>query len=145
MGNAEQSGDHISADLSGATVSGTVGVGKGIEQRQTVGSMSTQVTDVELADLRSAFDDVRAQVRAQAPADKRDGALERIDELEAALVTDKPDPATAGYVKGWFARNVPGIAGAVVSLVVHPVVGKLVEAGGAALADQFAKLLGDEG
>ena len=145
MGKAEQSGDHISADLSGATVSGTVGVGKGIDQRQTVGSMSTQVTEVELADLRSAFDDVRAQVRAQAPADKRDGALERIDELQQALVADKPDPSTAGYVKGWFARNVPGIAGAVVSLVVHPVVGKLVEAGGAALADQFAKFLGDEG
>jgi hypothetical protein len=33
----------------------------------------------------------------------------------------------------------------VVSLVVHPVVGKLVEGGGDALADQFAKLLGDEG
>lgn len=145
MGKQEQSGDHISADLTGATVSGTVGVGKGIEQRQSVGSMSVQVTEAEIADLRTAFDDVRAQVRAQAPADKRDAALERVDELEEALVTDRPDPATAGYVKGWFARNVPAIAGSVVSLVVHPVVGKLVEAGGDALADQFAKLVGGEG
>lgn len=144
MDNPEKPGDQISADFTGATVSGTVGVGKDIDQRQTVGSMSTQVSDVEIQQLRSAFDDVRAQVRAEAPPDKRDPALERIDELEAALVTDKPDPATAGYVKGWFARNVPSIAGAVLSLVVHPVVGKLVEAGGDALVDQFGKLVGGD-
>jgi hypothetical protein len=144
MSEQEQSGDRISADFSGATVSGTVGVGKGIEQRQAVGTMTTQVTQAELDDLRSSFDAVRAQVRAEAPDDKREPALERIDELEQALVTDKPDPATAGYVKGWFARNVPAIAGAVLSLVVHPVVGKLVEAGGNALADQFAQLVGGD-
>jgi hypothetical protein len=86
----------IRADFTGATVSGTVGVGKGI------------------------------------------------DELEEALVSGKPDPATAGYVKGWFARNVPAIAGGVLSLVVHPVVGKLVEAGGNALADPFAQLVGGD-
>jgi hypothetical protein len=144
MREQEQSGNRISADFSGATVSGQVGVGKGIDQRQTVGSMSTQVTQAELDDLRSAFDGVRARVRAEAPEDKQDAALERIDELEEALVTDNPDPATAGYVKGWFSRNLPAIAGAVVSLVVHPVVGKLVEAGGNALADQFAQLVGGD-
>ncbi|HEX3316680.1 MAG TPA: hypothetical protein VHR88_01575 [Solirubrobacteraceae bacterium] len=144
MSGQEPSGDRISADFTGATVSGTVGVGKGIDQRQAVGSMTTEVTQAELAELRSAFDDVRAQVRAEAPEDKRGPALERIDELEEALVTDKPDPATAGYVKGWFARNAPSIAGAVVSLVVHPVVGKLVEAGGNALAEQFARLVGGD-
>ena len=85
MSEQEQSGDRISADFSGATVSGTVGVGKGIEQRQAVGTMTTQVTQAELDDLRSSFDAVRAQVRAEAPDDKREPALERIDELEQAL------------------------------------------------------------
>ena len=66
-----------------------------------------------LAAPAEVVDELQAGVDvAPPPADKRDGALERIDELEEALVTHKPDPATAGYVKGWFARNVPGIAGA---------------------------------
>jgi hypothetical protein len=137
-------GDNISADLSGATVSGAVGVGKGIDQRQAVGEMTTQVSAAEIADLRAAFDAMRAQVRSEAPEDKRDAALERVDELEEAVVTDEPDPATAGYVKNWFARNLPQLAGGVVSLVVHPVVGKLVEAAGDVIADQFRKLVGAE-
>ena len=144
MGKQEQSGDHISASFAGATVPGTVAVGKDIRQSQAVGTMSTQVTDAEIADLRRAFADLRATVQAQAPEEHREAALERVDELEAAVVTEEPDPTTAGYVKNWFARNVPQLAGAVVSVVVHPVVGKLVEAAGEVVADQFHKLVGGE-
>lgn len=144
MGKEQNSGDHITANLAGATVPGMVAVGKDLRQGQTVGTMSTKVSDAELADLRADFDAMRAQIHAQAPEDKRDAALERLDELESAVVTDEPDPATAGYVKGWFARNLPQLAGGVVSLVIHPVVGKLVEAAGEVVADQFGKLVGSE-
>ncbi|MGI8594167.1 MAG: hypothetical protein ACR2ML_07370 [Solirubrobacteraceae bacterium] len=144
MGKQEQSGDHISASFAGATVPGTVAVGKDIRQSQAVGTMSTQITDAEIAEVRRAFADLRATVQAQAPEERREAALERVDELEAAVVTEEPDPTTAAYVKGWFAKNVPQLAGAVVSVVVHPVVGKLVEAAGEVVADQFRKLVGGE-
>lgn len=141
MGKDEHIGDQISANFAGATVPGTVGVGKDIRQSQSVGSMSTVVSDAEIADLRAAFADLRARVEAQAPPDKRDAALERVDELEEAVITDEPDATTAGYVRGWFAKNLPQLAGGVVSLVVHPVVGKLVEAAGEVVADQFRRLV----
>jgi hypothetical protein len=54
-----------------------------------------QTLGPEIAALRSSFADLRAQVVAQAPADKRDAAVERVDELEAALVTDKPQARLA--------------------------------------------------
>ncbi len=144
MAKQEQSGDHISASFAGATVPGTVAVGKDIRQSQAVGTMSTRVTEAEIAEVRKAFADLRATVAAQAPEERREAALERVDELEAAVITEEPDPTTAAYVKGWFSKHVPQLAGAVVSVVVHPVVGKLVEAAGEVVADQFRKLVGGE-
>jgi len=47
------------------------------------------------------------------------------------------------YVRGWFAKHLPGLAGSVVGVVVHPVVGKLVTAAGDAAVAQFEQLLGD--
>jgi len=43
-------------------------------------------------------------------------------------------------VRDWFAANVPKLAGAVAGLVVHPVVGKLVEAAGDAVVGEFKQL-----
>jgi hypothetical protein len=48
------------------------------------------------------------------------------------------------YVKRWFVKNLPGLAGAVTSIVVHPIVGKLVEAAGDALAAEFRRRFGGE-
>ena len=39
--------------------------------------------------------------------------------------------------------HLPKLAGAVTGLVVHPVVGKIVEAAGDVAASQFRKLFGD--
>jgi hypothetical protein len=46
------------------------------------------------------------------------------------------------YVKNWFTKNVPGLAGAVTSVVVHPVVGKLVSAAGEAISSEFKRRFG---
>jgi hypothetical protein len=49
------------------------------------------------------------------------------------------------YVKNWFRKNVPALAGMVTSVVVHPIVGKLVEAGGDMLVKDFNKRFGGQG
>jgi hypothetical protein len=46
------------------------------------------------------------------------------------------------YVKGWFAKHLPGLAGAVTGVIVHPIVGKLVEAAGETLAAEFKRRFG---
>ena len=81
-------------------------------------------------------------MEVKAPPEKKDAALERVDELEEAITAQEPDLPTMEYVKRWFVRNLPDLAGAVTSVVVHPIVGKLVEAAGDALAAEFRRRFG---
>jgi hypothetical protein len=139
----EKSGDVIRAVISG-DVSGQVAVGKGITQTQTVGAARPEVTEAELAELRQTLADLKARVEAEAPPEKKEAALERVEELEEAVTAEEPDLTTMEYVKRWFVKNLPGLAGTVTSVVVHPIVGKLVEAAGDALAAEFRRRFGGE-
>ena len=141
MSEQERSGDVIRAAISG-DVSGQVAVGKGITQTQTIGAARPQVTETELAELRQALADLKAKVATEAPPEKKDAALERVEELEEAIIAEELDLSTMEYVKRWFVKTLPGLAGAVTSVVVHPIVGKLVEAAGDALAAEFRRRFG---
>ena len=144
MTEHDRGGDHISADISG-DVGGQVGVGKAINQTQTVGAGAARtVTDAELAELRQAFAELRAQVSAEAPPERKGAAVERIDELEEAIIADEPDLTTVDYVKRWFARNVPRLAGTVTGVIVNPIVGMLVGAAGDAVVREFQGIVGQE-
>lgn len=133
----------ISATISGP-VSGQVAVGKDIRQAQAIGTARPEVTEDELAALRQMFADLKERVASEAPPDKRDAALERVDELAEAVNPEKPDLSTMEYVKGWFVRNIPTLAGAVVGVVVHPIVGKVVAAAGDLAAEEFRRRFGGE-
>jgi hypothetical protein len=127
-------GDTISAQITGA-VSGQVAVGKRIAQQQTTGA--ADVTPDELAQLRQAFADLRADVAAQAPPERQAAAVERVEELEQAVLAEEPDMTTIAYVGRWFKTNLPGLAGAITGIVVHPVVGRIVGAAGNAIAAEL--------
>ncbi len=142
MAEDPKAGDHISATISG-DVSGQVGVGKGISQTNTVTSIEHQLTQKEKNDLLREFAALKEEVISQAPAQQRDAALERVEELEQAVASDQPDLPTMEYVRNWFVRNLPKLAGSITSLVVHPIVGKLVAAGGDALLGEFRRRFGD--
>ncbi len=125
-------------------VSGQVAVGEGITQTQTTGAARPEVTEADLAELRQALADLKAQVEAGSPPEKKEAALERVEELEEAITAEEPDLTTMEYVKRWFVKNVPALAGAVTGVVVHPIVGKLVEAAGDAMATEFRRRFGGE-
>jgi hypothetical protein len=112
------------------------------------GSVAQPPPDASLAELRRTVDDLvtqlRAHVTAEAPDEKRDAALERVDELRDAVVAEEPDLTTMDYVRRWFGRNLPKLAGAVTGLIVNPVVGRVVEAAGELAAEQFRRLFGAE-
>jgi hypothetical protein len=139
----EKTGDVIRATISG-DISGQVAVGKGITQIQTIGAARPQVTEADMAELRQALADLKTKVAAEASPEQRDAALERVDELQEALTAEEPDLTTMEYVKRWFVKNLPGLAGAVTSVAVHPIVGKLMEAAGDALAAEFRHRFGGE-
>lgn len=128
--------DGISVNIKG-DVSGQIVVGKNNTVTKTIQNAS--VTQAELDDFRRLLGELRNQVQAEVPVEKKDAALERVDELEQAVLEKKPDLSTMEYVKNWFGKHLPGLAGTVVGIFVHPVVGKLVEAAGDAVADEFKK------
>ncbi|HET9587923.1 MAG TPA: hypothetical protein VFO91_03945 [Anaerolineales bacterium] len=124
----------------GGDVSGQLAAGNNITQVSK--KTDSPVTKADIEELHQLFKQLRAQVEAEANAAKQDAALERVDELEQAITEEKPDLSTMEYVKNWFVRNLPGLAGTVTSVVVHPIVGKLVEAGGDALVGEFRRRFG---
>jgi len=125
----------------GGDVSGQMAVGENIRQVST--KTTGNVTKAELEELHQLLATLRSKVEAEAQPDKKGAALERVEELEQAVTDKKPDLSTMEYVRNWFVKNLPGLAGAVTSVVVHPIVGKLVEAGGDALVGEFRRRFGD--
>jgi hypothetical protein len=130
-------GDSIIANISGP-ISGQVAVGKGITQTQRVGA-TAGFTEQEEAEFRNLFAELKERVAAEAPPDKKTQALEQVEELHQALSVEKPDRATLTKmekVKNWFVKYAPKVVGVVTSVFIHPLVGKLVEAGGDVLAEE---------
>jgi len=142
MFKRKHSGDDIEAHVTGP-VQGQVAIGRDIAQQQSVGAMAVEVTPDERAQLQQALAELRSQITALAPPERCGPALERIDELEEAIAAPRPDLTTMQYVRGWFAKHLPAVAGSVAGVVIHPVVGKLVAAAGDAAVAQFEQLLGD--
>lgn len=97
----------------------------------------------EIAQARQEFvhlvEEIQAKIGAGVDADKQAGALERTEELKEAFSGPEPDLSTFAYVKNWFVKNAPRLAGDITGLVVHPIVGKLVEAAGELAAAEFRR------
>lgn len=123
-------------------VSGQVAIGNNNVQTQTISKENITITEDELETLNKMFQEVKEQVAQKAPADMQEKALEKVTELEEAVKTEKPDITTMEYVKNWFEKHLPQLAGAVTSLVVNPIVGKLVEVAGDTIANEFKRRFG---
>lgn len=141
MSDKERSGDEIRADIEG-DVSGQIAVGKDIRQTQSTGG-GPAVSEEDIQELRQAIKALKERVKSEAPPEKAEAAVERLDELETAVIEkDEPDLTTMEYVKQWFGEHLPQLAGAVSSVVVHPIVGRLVEAAGDAAVAEFKRRFG---
>lgn len=118
-----------------------VAIGKNITQRQQLGA-SIEITEGDREQIRQLFAELRKLVEQSAPTDKKSSALERVGELEDELKEGKPKVSTFEHIKSWFGRNLPALAGAVTSVLVSPIVGKIVEAGGEMAAEEFKRRMG---
>ena len=143
MSDEKKSGDTVSANVGDVSGRSQVAVGKDIVQTQTHGAPPV-VTEADRAAVQKMFDELRATVEREAPPEEKEKALERVDELKKAVTAKEPDLTTMEYVKNWFFKHLPSVAGSVVGLIVHPLVGKLVEVGGDALASSFRQRFGVE-
>jgi hypothetical protein len=97
---------------------------------------------VEADDLDGLFTALYKLVEQQAPADQKAEALRKVKALRESVTKDRPDLSTMELVLRWFKRNLPKLAGAVASVILHPFVGKIVEAGGELIAEEFKRRFG---
>jgi len=97
---------------------------------------------IQADELASLFDGLRSSVERQAPPEKREEALKEVGALKKALQEKKPNLGRMEAVLQWFKRYVPQLAGAVASVIVNPIVGKVVEAAGEYVVAEFKQRFG---
>ncbi|MGE5373463.1 MAG: hypothetical protein ACM3XO_00280 [Bacteroidota bacterium] len=119
-----------------------IAIGPGNTQSQSFQVVNAQVTQADLQALHALIEDLKQQVTATATPELKDKAIERASELELAITAPKADLTTMEYVRNWFIKTLPQLAGAVSALVVHPIVGKIVEVSGEAIASEFKRKFG---
>jgi hypothetical protein len=136
---SEQRGDRINIRV-GGDVSGQLVAGRGNTTSWTQ-SQPSAVTQEELVTLQSLFDQLHALIDTEA-GDQKTAARDKLDELAEAVASEPPDLATMEHVPGWFRRKLPTLAHAAYSLVVHPIVAKVVAASGDELAAEFTRRFG---
>ena len=78
-----------------------------------------------------------------APSTATGEAAASVDELQEAVVAEEPDLTTLQYIRKWFGKHLPSLAGSITGLIIHPVVGTIVEAAGDLAARQFREYFGD--
>jgi hypothetical protein len=111
------------------------------------GSSAGQAEELKvlLGKLEPLLAQFEQDISKEAPPEKQDMAREMAGELKQTLMSGKPDLDTLGFVKAWFGRNAPKLAGTVTGIIVHPIVGRLVEAAGEMLANEFRRRFGQQG
>ncbi len=142
-GRAKAQVSWTSGDISGSQI--TLGDNNVVvrgSSNQVSQAKSSGISQAEYQMLLAEFSKLKQQIELKVSPEKKAEALEKAGELRSAVMGKKPDPSQMASVREWFVRNAPGIAGAVTSLVVNPIVDKLVEAAGDAIAGQFRRHFG---
>ena len=145
MSEQDKPGRSYVAHISGG-VSGQFAQGDGNVQTRIEGAQPGGADPADLAEVRRMLEELRAQVEAAAPPEKKAEAIQQVEEIGKAIESKDPGdlPDRLGGVKSWFKRNLPALAGAVVSVIVNPIVGKVVEAAGTGLAAEVQRRFGVE-
>lgn len=144
MTEEDRSGDSIRGRIGNVSGGGQAAVGKDIIQTHHTIEDGREVTEADRAQLAQMLESLRSQVVAEVSTDKREQALERVDELDEAVNAEEPDLTTMEYVRNWFGKHLPKLAGAVTSVVVNPIVGAVVAAAGEGLANEYRRRFGVE-
>lgn len=109
------------------------------------GADASAPASADLESLQAGFAALRERIDEEAGDRTHTAARERIDELEEAVTAEEPEVSTMVYVRDWFAKRLPALAGGVTALIVHPFVGRLVEHAGDAVAAEFSRHFGGDG
>ena len=102
-------------------------------------AVGMNITQVQAAELRDLFTALKEEVEREAPPEVRDEAVQQADALEQATTGPTPDVSVMVSVKNWFLEHAPTLVGAVTSVIINPIVGKVVQAAGDAIAAEYRR------
>ena len=112
-----------------------------IEGTGAVGRESTVIVlkQYEIETVNRLFADLNSQLRSvpDISEDKRNEAIIKAEELNNEIIKEKPELGKIEQLKGWLKDSVPEVAGAVTSLFVNPVIGKVVEKAGGMISERI--------
>ena len=112
-----------------------------IEGTGAVGRESTVIVlkQDEIETVNRLFADLNSQLRSvpDISEDKRNEAIIKAEELNNEIIKEKPELGKIEQLKGWLKDSVPEVAGAVTSLFVNPVIGKVVEKAGGMISERI--------
>jgi hypothetical protein len=94
------------------------------------------------ASLETLLATLRQAVAAQAPPEVQSRALQRVDLLAEALAEREPDLGLMESAVNWFQKRLPSLAGAVVAVIFHPAVAKIIESAGESTLAEFQQRFG---
>jgi hypothetical protein len=122
--------------FSGDLQQNQVVIGDNNTVQQQIGLAARErLDDRELQTLIGELAAIRELVAAGAPGDLREQALGQVDELQAGTTAaDHPEPSRLARVYRWFLHNAPDLAESVSTILLGPLVGKLVGGGAGAMA-----------
>ena len=112
-----------------------------IEGTGAVGRESTVVVlkQDEIETVNRLFADLNSQLRSvpDISEDRGNEAISKADELNNEIIKEKPEPGKIEQLKSWLIDNVPEVAGAVTSLFMNPLIGKVVEKAGQMISERI--------
>lgn len=136
--NSSGSGS-VNISIGGSLTGEQIAMGHTIKQTQITNPKEGVLSDAEWLQLRRSLNALKDSLRANAPAEKQEEAIAQVDALEQAITAEKPDLTRMQHIKQWFAKSLPTFTGAVTSVIVNPLVGKVVEASGEVLAGKLTE------
>lgn len=102
-------------------------------------AVGMDITQIQVAELQRLFAALKAEVEREAPPDVRDEAIQQAEALEQATTASTPDVSVMVSVRRWFLEHAPKLVGAVTSVIVNPIVGKVVQMAGDAIAAEYRR------
>jgi hypothetical protein len=133
VSGGEVYGDKIETHIGAIGPGAQTVIGKQRQVTQTMTQRERDLSPVDRAEIELLMAQLReALAQADAPEGKKSAGQEFVGQLEAELTKtgEIPDGNMIKLAGDWLLKNVPTLAGALASVFLNPIVGKVVEAAG---------------
>jgi hypothetical protein len=120
-----------------SNVGGQAAIGTDIQQTQTRIDLTAAPTAEELQQLAAAFTSLKAEIERDAPPEVREEAVQQAGALEQATTGPEPNVSAMATAQRWFLEHAPKLFGAVTVVIINPIVGKVLQTAGDAIAEEY--------